>query len=702
MSTAPVSLTSGPTRLWNAVRKLAGRMPLRVKLITAVLALVAVALAVMGFAGISFLRGYLISQVDQTLQSQYEEHQATKGVYDYLADPSGWPITEAQTSVSWLAADGTLHRLVVPSSPGYPSLGPSAPRISGPALPAGITSWLRANQEQPVTVPAQSGDGHWRVIGFQVPYPSMNRGSPEFGTVIVGIDVSSIYRTIGRLSNIDAVVSVVVLVVLAMAGAAVVRANLRPLDEIEETAGQIAAGHLDRRVPDHDPRTEIGSLGRSINAMLAQIEAGYRARQESETAARQSEERMRQFIADAGHELRTPLTALRGFAEYYRQRRGPAGLNGGPPGRNGQDAGARGQGTAPAARATAQGGSAAGSGAAPSAGATAQDSPAAPGSAAAREETAPAGPRSPGSLTPEELDRIMQRVEEEAARMGVLVEDLLLLARLDQQRPLDRQPVDMLVLAADAVQDTRMIAPGRPVRLDVERGAAFGVEGDEVRLRQVVGNLMSNALKYTPEGSPIDVRVGSATLSPGTPAGPVPAAGPAAFPVPAGRAGHAGSVPAVFLEVADQGPGLTPEQANRVFERFYRADKARARKTGGSGLGLAIVNALVAAHGGTATVRSAPGQGAAFRITLPLAANARDEDEDEEPGTEGPAGEEGQGTERNQAAGTGRISSPPASSAGNPTLRDLPGSNTSALVTASQVEDFSACYRSRAISAELP
>ncbi|HWG13202.1 MAG TPA: HAMP domain-containing sensor histidine kinase, partial [Streptosporangiaceae bacterium] len=289
----------------------------------------------------------------------------------------------------------------------------------------------------------------------------------------------------------------------------------------------------------------------------------FHAQQESEEAAVQSEERMRRFIADASHELRTPLTAIRGFAEYYRQRGGVAT----------PDEGSR------------------------------------------------------GSLAPEDLDRIMQRVEGEASRMGVLVEDLLLLARLDQQRPIEHRPVDLLVLAADAVQDTRMIAPGRPVQLDVEPGKAFLITGDEARLRQVIGNLMTNALTHTPDGTPIEVRLRSGFL-PGAP--PCPGA-------------PARSVPAAVLDVADQGQGLTPEQTQRVFERFYRADQARNRKSGGgSGLGLAIVSALVAAHGGTATVESAPGQGATFRITLPLAPDAaagepeRDDaepDDAEQPGT---------------------------------------------------------------------
>jgi two-component system OmpR family sensor kinase len=297
-------------------------------------------------------------------------------------------------------------------------------------------------------------------------------------------------------------------------------------------------------VPERDPGTEIGSLGRSLNTMLSQIETAFHEREKSEAAAHQNEERMRRFIADASHELRTPLTAIRGFAEYYRQRGGLVRQwdEGEPGADNGTGTG----------------------------------------------------------LTPGDLDRIMQRVEKEAARMGLLVEDLLLLARLDQQRPLARQPVDLLSLAADAVHDARLLAPGRTIELQVQPGAAFLVTGDEARLRQVIGNLMSNALTYTPAESPIEVSVSSGPLDPR----------------------QEDSPPAVILDVTDHGPGMTPEQAHRVFERFYRADQARTRAKGGSGLGLAIVAALIAAHGGLASVRTAPGRGATFRIALPLVPEA--------------------------------------------------------------------------------
>jgi two-component system OmpR family sensor kinase len=199
---------------------------------------------------------------------------------------------------------------------------------------------------------------------------------------------------------------------------------------------------------------------------------------------------------------------------------------------------------------------------------------------------------------------MMHRVEAEAARMGLLVEDLLMLARMDQQRPLARNPVDLLSLAADAVHDTRMLAQDRTITLSVQPGAAFLVIGDEPRLRQVIGNLMSNALTHTPDGTAIEVSIGSGVL---------PESGEQA----------------VTLAVRDHGPGMAPEQASRVFERFYRADQARTRATGGSGLGLSIVAALVAAHGGVTSVDTAPGQGATFWVVLPLAPEAQGWDPDE-------------------------------------------------------------------------
>jgi|KBSMisStandDraft_5_1062788.scaffolds.fasta_scaffold99661_2 two-component system OmpR family sensor kinase len=545
-------------------------MPLRVRLIAAMVALVAAALAAISIGGISVLRGYMIGQADNQLQA-LASHSAPY-VFESLTsnDQQGRALEQA---IGWVE-DGRVHWVFSPAAfSGRPGATAALPN---PDVPTSA-SWLDTHQGVPVTEPAASGDRLYRVVAYTHTFDLPD--GPVSLNVISAVDVTSVYRTIGHLISIDLIVSLIVLTVLAIVGAALVRRSLRPLVEIEQTAQDIAAGDLSRRVPEWDERTEVGRLGRSLNSMLDQVESAFRDRADSEAAARRSEVRMRQFVADASHELRTPLTTIRGFAELYRQRGGlENGANGIP-------------------RA--------------------------------------------------DLDRIMRRLEQEASRMGVLVEDLLLLARLDQQRPLDTRPVDLLTLAADAVHDARVMAPQRSINLTVEPGAAPIVLGDDVRLRQVIGNLMSNALVHTPDGTPVEVRI-----RPGTPDGE--RAGP---PVPSGtvpqgqasapRSGVPGAPrrwPTVQVEVADHGPGLTPEQADRVFERFYRADQARTRQAGGTGLGLAIVSALVTAHGGTVTAEPTPGGGATFRIVLPLAPEVVDHDipsEDAPPAESTGAGEGG-------------------------------------------------------------
>jgi two-component system OmpR family sensor kinase len=197
---------------------------------------------------------------------------------------------------------------------------------------------------------------------------------------------------------------------------------------------------------------------------------------------------------------------------------------------------------------------------------------------------------------PDEADvkRTMARIESEAVRLGGLVEDLLTLVRMDEQRPLQLAPMDLRTLAVDALHDTTALDPARTVTLTGLGGPGTApgpapVLGDEARLRQVVANLVGNAVAHTPPGSPVRIGVGT-------------------------RAGHG------VLEVADQGPGLAPDQAARVFERFYRVDASRFRgKGGGAGLGLSIASALVAAHHGTVELDTAPHRGSTFRIVLPSA-----------------------------------------------------------------------------------
>ena len=573
---------------WQSVRDLPKRTPLRVKLITALLALVALALVVISVAGIAILKDNLLGTPDGQLQAL--TRPSSNAVASYLQ--TGQTFDGSSVAVDWITANGSLHRVVLPFSqslsrgnfPNQPG-GFTGKAMSGPIVQTS-QSWIDSHMNRPFTVSSQDGTARWRLLVTTLP---LTNGSS--GTMVVAIDVSSVYNTLGELATIDLLVSLAIIAFLGIAGVTVVRRSLRPLTDIEQTAGAIAAGDLSRRVPERDPRTEVGRLGRSLNAMLSQIESAFHAQARSEESARRSEEKMRQFVADASHELRTPLTAIRGFAEYYRQR-------------GGIDLGGNGA----------------------------------------------------GKLAPADLDRIMRRVEQEASRMGILVEDMLLLARLDQQRPLEARPVDLLSLAADAVHDARVVAPDRSIHLTVGSGAALLVIGDEVRLRQVIGNLMSNALSHTPDGTPIDVLIRSGNLDEAPvattpPPPPEPIARPsesgqfsvgavvtddaeaagdtgetvvARDAAPAGewqaRAHRGGNRPAAVLEVIDHGPGLTRDQATHVFERFYRADQART--AGGTGLGLAIVAALVAAHGGATWVRSQPGQGATFCIALPLSPEA--------------------------------------------------------------------------------
>ncbi len=477
--------------------RLSARTPLRVKLIAAVLALVALALLVVSVAGVSVMRGYLLDRTDQQLTSvtRLISRIATQPGYERRVPVTGpYPVQlrDATGRIIWQSAR-PLWRT--------DETDPNVPQDA---------AWLTSHAGKPVTVDAFTGDLRWRVRIEQA----------GTGFVVAAADLRDAERTAGRLIGVEIVVGSLVLVLVAGLGIAIVRASLRPLVNIEHTAEAIAAGDLSRRVSEADPNTEVGRLGNALNSMLSQIETAFRAQSESEATARESEERMRRFVADASHELRTPLSVIRGFAEYYRQR---------------------------------------------------------------------------DDVDRVELDRLISRVEDEAVRMGVLVDDLLVLARLDQQRPLARRPVDLLALAADAVHDARVLAPDREVSLSVRGESAFIVTGDEIRLRQVIGNLVNNALQHTPAGTTVEVVV---------------------------RSGVLGEAPAAVLEVADRGPGMPAEAAERVFERFYRADPARSR--GGTGLGLAIVAGLVEAHGGTVDVETEPGEGATFRVVLPLDPDAVD------------------------------------------------------------------------------
>jgi len=322
------------------------------------------------------------------------------------------------------------------------------------------------------------------------------------GTLVTAVPLGPTDQTLASLTHVEIIVSIIVVLALVVMALWIVRFGLRPLEEMSETAGAIAAGDLTRRIRRPEEGGEVGRLGVALNGMLSQIEAAFAERTSSES-------RLRRFVADASHELRTPLTSIRGYAELLRK----------------------------------------------------------------------------GALTDEEgRRRAAERIEHEASRMGLLVDDLLLLARLDQGRPLERAVVDLGGLLRDAVEAARAVDRDRSISLAV--AAPVLVDGDAARLRQIFDNLLRNAVVHTPHGTPVKVSARST-----------------------GRR--------VIVTVADEGPGLEPEQAQRLFDRFYRGSEARTGE--GTGLGLSIVAALAAAHGGEATVTSSPGQGTVFTVDLPAA-----------------------------------------------------------------------------------
>ena len=505
-------MLGAPQSALTSLRRVHGRTPLRVRLVAALLLLVIAALAVSGFLARATLRSYQIDRVDAQLQSV--AHPAQEHGIETLNGRGGGGRGDGGPNglFSNFVTEVTDEngRISVPLSQNL-----ADPHQPLPRLPTFTGAQTRTAGPHYLTVDAVRGGDQWRVLAVPVAL-----GNGNTGTLLIAQNLDEVNHTVNHLTGLLLIIGAACVVVLGALGYLIVRTSLRPLRQVERTAAKIAAGDLSERVPHTDPRTEVGQLSGALNTMLAEVETAFAQRAQSEAAARESEERMRRFVADASHELRTPLTSIRGFAELYRQ-------------------------------------------------------------GAVRGEA--------------DVHRVMGRIEDEAKRMGMLVEDLLLLARLDQERPLARAPIDLLALAGDAVHDARAVDPDRLITLEVgDTDPPPVVIGDEARLRQVLGNLVSNALRHTPRGTPVHVGVGTVVNE---------------------RTGTR----TVELVVADEGPGMSQEQAARVFERFYRADAARNRNDGGTGLGLAIVSALVAGHGGAVDVCTAPGHGARFTVTLPLA-----------------------------------------------------------------------------------
>ena len=474
-----------------------GRFSLRARLLFGVVVLAAVGLAVADAATYISLRSFQLDQVDAALDAGHlqVEHRAYPPAGGGAGnDDTTGPVADGPPAqgIDWYAVTTLGGRVV---SRGFlVGRDESPPKLPGhvsiPAVPSHGPERVAY-----FTVHAASGDDSYRVRASIDP---LRPGRILF----VAASLNGVDNTLHRLIMVELLVSTAVLVAIAVLGLWVVRLGLRPLRQIEATAATIASGDLSQRVERAEPKTEVGRLGLSLNAMLAQIESAFKAREESEG-------RLRRFIADASHELRTPLAAIRAYAELF-------------------------------------------------------------GRGAAKR--------------PDDLERSMSGISRESERMSVLVDDLLLLARLDEGRPLERAPVDLAEIAGDAVDAARVVDHDRPIEASLEPAV---VMGDRDRLRQVVDNLLSNVRSHTPPGT--GVRVGVR------------------------RAGGSAE-----LTVSDTGPGLTEEEAEHVFERFYRVDSSRARASGGVGLGLSIVAAVAHAHGGEATAHPAAGGGAMFVVAIPV------------------------------------------------------------------------------------
>ena len=462
---------------------------LRARLVAAVLVLSAAGLLLLGAITYAEQRSFLLDRVDQQVTAAPPAAaRALAGVgigpsvpdrdHDHGSGPGGDP-----------PPGGDQDRLLPPGT--YVERRNAAGEVIGsrtmdygqtgttdPNLPADIPTGRL------LTVHGKDGDDtRYRVYADADP--------SGFGTTVVALPLSDVDRTLHRLLAVEALVIGGVLLLLAVAAWAVVRVGLLPLDRMGHTAGAIAGGDLSHRVESTDPRTEVGRLGLALNAMLERLERAF-------TARKQSEDRLRQFIADASHELRTPLASIRGYAELFRM-------------------------------------------------------------GAARE--------------PEDVEKAMRRIEEEAARMGVLVEA-------------PHTEVDLGRHVGDAVDDARATAPDRVIERHVDGDTL--VMGDAHQLRQVLANLLRNALVHTPAGTPIEV---NAAREDG----------------------------AVRLEVRDHGPGLPTDDPSAIFERFWRSEGGRKQGRAGAGLGLAIVAGIVDAHRGRVEANNAPNGGASFVVRLPAA-----------------------------------------------------------------------------------
>lgn len=475
---------------------------LRRRLVVGIVALLAAASVIVGLVSVLALRGFLMERLDDQLASAIGRTQlAAAGDRGDAPAPSppgdGFSTlrfgVQGPLTVTGVVVGGSGHAGMV-TEDGNIRILDAAQTLVLLEVPA---------TGEAVTVNFGGDLGRYRAAGEQIASGVL---------VITALPLASVDDTVGQLLAVVMVVALLALAAAALAGHAVVRLALRPLDRVAATASAVTDLRLDRGevdlaervgVADADPSTEVGRVGAAFNRMLDHVASALAARQ-------QSENRVRRFVADASHELRTPLTSIRGYAELTRRS---------------------------------------------------------------------------GHELPDDVVHSIARVESEAVRMTSLVEDLLLLARLDEGRDLERREVDLSRLLIEAVGDATVTGSEHSWTLDLPEEPVT-VVGDDGRLRQVFVNLLANARVHTPAGTSVETRLAIDGDS-------------------------------VVVTVRDDGPGIPDELLPQLFERFARGDDSRSRSAGSTGLGLAIVRAVVEGHGGEVTAAGAPGS-TVFTVRLPL------------------------------------------------------------------------------------
>jgi two-component system OmpR family sensor kinase len=537
---------------------------LRTKVTGFTVLVVTLGLLVVGIGTLTVLQRTLIDEVDRQLSQAADELPQTPETFNLRDFDAFTDLTPSVFSNPFyfgaIASDGGLIDDNV--SDASRSRAPDVAAIAQPDVNRG---------DGGITVTSADRTAQWRIFAFPLTVSSADTGERSTATLVIGADLTDTNAIIGSFASIFLGFGLMVVIVSAALTSMLVTSTFRPLRDVEATAARFASGDFSQRLGGTTPNTEVGRLNLSLNTMLSRIDRAFADRASTIS-------QMRRFVGDASHELRTPLVSVRGYAELYRM----GALN-----------------------------------------------------------------------SADDVAQAMQRIEKEAIRMGELVSDLLALARLDESRPLELAAVDLLPVAHDAALDTRASAPDRAVTVIVDaasvgtlatdaalglsssadlHSATFGTGGslagfararlrgrratqpaahvvtpalpaandpgemnavvtaDENKIRQVVTNLVGNALRFSPAGSPIEITVG------------------------VDRAAGMGTI-----SVVDHGEGIAPQLREKIFERFFRADSSRARDTGGSGLGLAIVASIVGLHAGHVDVLETPGGGATFRVALPLA-----------------------------------------------------------------------------------